>query len=916
MKRPARILLIVVGALFALLLLIVVLAPMLFGDRIAARVKTEINNSVNARVDWRSAGLGLFRDFPNLTLTLDDLTTVGVGKFEKDTLASIRHLHVSLDLFSAIRSALGSSSPVVVRAIALDRPRLSLIALEDGTANWDISKKPAGPKPEAEAAKPMAVSLRRFAIDSGNIAFDNRAAKLKASIQSLDQTLSGDFGAEQVAVETRAHADTVTVEFAGISYLDKVALDLTVDGAADMAKKTLKLEKGGVRLNELVLALTGSVASVGDRLNLDLAFSAPKTEFKDILSLVPAVYANDFRSVKTSGSFAVNGKVRGEYGDSIVPAFTVNAKVDNGTFRYPDLPLPARDIALDLQLTNPGGKADNTVVKLNRLHVVLGQNPVEARMVLRTPLSDPDVDASVKGRVDLADLRRTMKLQNVQQLSGSIAADAAVRTRLSWVDNGQFDRVHASGTVNVRDLAVKSEAFPRPLAIKETTLELGPRRAELKSFDGTVGSSDLRASGYLENFLGYALRDDDLRGSANVSSNKFNLDEWRSDEGELSIIPVPPHVDFSLDAKVRQVLYDKLTMNNARGRLRVKDQRVTLENFAFNTLGGEMAISGYYETTTPTKPTFDVALKMQKLDIPSAFEAFNTVRLLAPVAKYAKGTFSTELKLTGPLGKNMMPLYQALSGQGRISTSKLLVQDFPPFDKLAAATKLNFLENPTLVALRSQFAIRDGRLQIEPFTVGIAGTTMTVAGSNGLDQSLRYDLGLKVPRSLIGGEANQAISGLLSKAAGAGVNLGSAAEIPLGIQLGGTITNPTIKTDLANLPASAAQGATEAVKQAAEQKVNAEAQKLIGEAEKQATGIRAEAQSLADKVKKEGYQQADSLVAKSKDGLAKMAATAAADQLRKETDNKAAQIVREADQKANALVEQAKKQAGAPAAGP
>ena len=176
-------------------------------------------------------------------------------------------------------------------------------------------------------------------------------------------------------------------------------------------------------------------------------------------------------------------------------------------------------------------------MNLSRLHLVLGQNPIDASLVLRTPLSDPDVDARVKGRLDLADLRRTVKLEKVQELSGTIAADAAVRTRLSWVDSGKYDRVDARGTVDVRDLAVKSEALPRPLAIKEASLQLAPRRAELKSFTGTVGSSDLRASGYLENFLGYALRDDDLRGSASLSSNRFNLDEWRSDEGELERDP-------------------------------------------------------------------------------------------------------------------------------------------------------------------------------------------------------------------------------------------------------------------------------------------------------------------------------------------------------------------------------------------
>ncbi|HTG50631.1 MAG TPA: hypothetical protein VL915_09095, partial [Gemmatimonadales bacterium] len=84
--------LIIFGGVLALLLLLLILVPVLFGGRIAERVKTEANRSLNAKVDWRDAGLSLFGDFPNLTLGLDGLTVVGVGKFEGDTLAAIRRL--------------------------------------------------------------------------------------------------------------------------------------------------------------------------------------------------------------------------------------------------------------------------------------------------------------------------------------------------------------------------------------------------------------------------------------------------------------------------------------------------------------------------------------------------------------------------------------------------------------------------------------------------------------------------------------------------------------------------------------------------------------------------------------------------------------------------------------------------------
>src|SRR5215208_5797920 len=198
------------GALFALVLVLLLVLPLLFRDRIAERAKTAVNQNVNARVDWSDVGLSVFRHFPNLTLTLDDLTAVGVDRFQGDTLAAVRHLRVSLSLPSVLKNVMGGSGPVVVRTVELDQPRLRLIALEDGTANWDISRQ----SPVAgRQSKAMEVSLRRFEINDAAVAFDNHRAKLKATLSGYNQSLSGDFSRKQVDVQTRASADSVSVTF-------------------------------------------------------------------------------------------------------------------------------------------------------------------------------------------------------------------------------------------------------------------------------------------------------------------------------------------------------------------------------------------------------------------------------------------------------------------------------------------------------------------------------------------------------------------------------------------------------------------------------------------------------------------------------------------------------------------------------
>jgi hypothetical protein len=164
----------------------------------------------------------------------------------------------------------------------------------------------------------------------------------------------------------------------------------------------------------------------------------------------------------------------------------------------------------------------------------------------------------------------------------------------------------------------------------------------------------------------------------------------------------------------------------------------------------------------------------------------------------------------------------------------------------------------------------------------------------------------------MGGGANEAIAGLVSKAGAAGIDLSAAPEIALGLKVGGSVTSPSVTADVSSVASSVKQGAEKALREAATQKVDSAAGRLIAEAEQKAASIRQEAQALADKVKNEGYQQADSLTARAQNPIARLAAKPAADELRKQADGKAAEIITEANKRADGLVAEARRKTGQP----
>ena len=910
-----------------LILAVLAIAPSFLRGPVEARVKAAIGRKVAADVAWQDIGLSLFHDFPNLSLSLDRLSVTGIDRFRGDTLLAVPRFRLVLDLGSVLGSLRGSG-PIVVRAIQVERPAVRLLVLKDGTANWNIMRPDTT---STSAGRPLDLSLKQLRIQDGALTFDNRQSGLLASINGLQETLSGDFRSTRFTLRTETGTAAVSLRFAGVPYLNGVRVQLTANLDMDMAGKRYTLKQNEVRLNDLVLSTTGTIAGAPDGdYALDLTFKAPRADFKEILSLVPAIYARDFAGVQASGTMSVAGWVRGRYGPKTFPALALDAKVENGTFRYPDLPLPARDIALDLSVSNPGGTVDATVVNLRHFHVVLGRNPLDGSFAMRTPVSDPDVDARVAGRVDLADVARTIKLPNVDQLTGVIDANAAMHARMSDVDQKRYDRIAASGTVSAHGIVLRGKQLPHPVQVDEATLKLAPQHAELSSFRGKIGRSDLAATGFLDNVLGFALRDQELRGQAQVTSGYFDMNEWRSND-KMQVIPVPKNLDFALNATVGRLSYGQLDLRNARGALRVKDQRVTLDNFQLDMLGGSLALTGFYETTNLARPTFDLSLKAANMDVPGAFNTIQTIQAFAPVAKYAQGRASADLQLKGALGQDLMPVFSALSGLGSIQTAGLVLKSFPPMTKLADLLKVDQLRDPGFVDLKALVEIRDGKLMVKPFDVHVGKLTMNVSGANGIDQTLQYLLKLELPRAALGAEANRAVNALVAKTAQAGLNLQAADVVNLGVLLGGTVTNPLLSTNLRQATTSAVQQVGEAVQKQVTARVDtaalqakvraqAEASRIVSDAEQRAAAMKAQARALADTLHAQAQARADSLTNKPTNPLARAAARLAAERVLKQADTQAQAMVRAADARADSLVAVARARAatvtGAPVAGP
>ncbi|MFQ5448085.1 MAG: AsmA-like C-terminal region-containing protein, partial [Saprospiraceae bacterium] len=379
---------------------------------------------------------------------------------------------------------------------------------------------------------------------------------------------------------TTTAIDELTAKSGGISYLKKTKVGLEAGINIDMPNMKFTLRDNELSINDLLVKAAGWIAMPGDDVDMDLSFSAPQSDFKSLLSLIPNAYIEGYEDVKASGTFQLAGTAKGTYSSSSeeYPAFDIQLNVEDGNIKYPDLPLGISGINTQVAVHSPSSDLDKMLVGVSAFRLKIGGNPLEGYFKIKTPLSDPDVDTKLKGVLDLKAFARAFPMEDVQSLDGIIEADFVARSRMSVIDRGDYESVKMSGSASVKDLHYVADDLP-PVSISSMRIDIAPQKLEVPEFKMQLGKSDISGHASIGNVLAYFSPWATMRGDVTLRSDYFNADEWMTEE-QSSANATPTGVapeegegfdrfDFTFDGAVKSMDYDVYHLKHlaAKGHL-------------------------------------------------------------------------------------------------------------------------------------------------------------------------------------------------------------------------------------------------------------------------------------------------------------------------------------------------------------
>jgi hypothetical protein len=1024
--------------LLILLIIAVVLVPVLFKGELQDLAINEINKNINAKLTFDEVNVSLIKSFPDFSVCLENYEIQGIEEFEGIPLAKGKSICVDAHLWSV----LNKSTSIKVKSISLEEPNLNIVVSKNGNANYDITKPTQSGESTTES-NAYKLNLEKYEIENGSFSYIDKASGLYMHAESIDHDGIGNFTSSIFDLITKTEANNVIFSSGGINYLSRARMKLDAIFNIDLDQSKYTLKENDLLLNALKMKADGFVQTKDSDIKMDLVFSTPTNSLKELISLVPGAYTKDYNNVEASGAVSFKGFAKGTYnGDKeLYPEFAFDINVKDGKLKYPDLPLGLSAINSDILVKSPSSNFDDMVLNIKEINLKIGDEPFEGRLLLKTPLSDPDIDTKMKGIINLAQFAKAFPMEGVDKISGIIDTDFEIKTKMSTLDKAAYADANMKGKFAISNMNYDAKGYP-PILINQMQVDFIPQFLKVNQFDAQLGKSDIKASGKIDNFLAWFSPEKTMKGNMVIRSSFFDADEWMtdtnettnnlntetkesetetevfdrfdftldtkvdkikyasydlrnnimkghftpnaisldnfqteigksdfkgrgklsnvfgylfnnevldgaislnsdfidanqfmtetSDEGqakamankdEIEPFKVPENIDIDLTADIGKLLYTDIDARKVKGLIEIKDEAMKMNKVNMKTLGGNMNISGLYNSKDTDEPKFELVYSVDRLNFRETFEKFNTFQILMPIAKFLDGDFSTDMSFNGLLGKDMLPNLNTLNAEGFIQTFNAILNNFEPLTNVGEKLNLKWLKKINIDDSKNWFSIKDGKVVLEDTKHKIKNIEMLVGGTHGFESDMAYTMKAKIPKELMGNNAvtqaaNKGLDFLNKEASKIGVNIANGDFVNVLIDITGTMKSPKIKITptgtegqtVKDIAKNVVNQVKETVKDTVtkvvtkvvddtKEKLAAEKAKLEAEADakikkiketarKQVDRARSEAKKRADQAKALAYSQADKLVEKaSGNPFKKLAAQEGAKIAKKKADD-------------------------------
>lgn len=838
-RRGRRWLIWTVGVVVVVLVGVVGALKIMFPpEKLRELVVPRLEERVGRQVELDAVRLKLF---PRLAVRLEGLSVANPPEFNPEPTMELAAVELHVRFWPLLRKQME------LRQVRLLGPVFRYQVLEDGTSNFEglgpaaSSEEEAPGEPTAqpdavteswearEDMQPSGAEGAAFAIEDllvrdGRVFYTDGRSGRGASL-SLAGRLSAVPEAEareRIRSEGKLELGSIQVLVPNVG-ADSFPLpdtEVEYEAMADLYGDSLELVRIATKVAGVPVAGSGTVYGLrGDR-SIEVTMESGEFDIADFLIDLPETLQP--KDIEAAGRAQLLVRVSGPIGYGSVPE--LDGVLDVREVR-------AAHVQHGRLLTDGAGQAtfDANSMSLPSFTGELLGRPFEFQLAARD-LRNPVVDGRFMGNFDLA--RLASLREDPPQVEG--LADVDVRFMGPAKEPGALELV---GPIDLSLVHYQSPSLAVPANMDTVRIQLTGTGVVAEEVSIELGDSDLTLSFTSDSLLQVLLsRDTAARPLVEFTARSRRLD-WSElkadtttvgygqlvaarlagrsldgrDPGEIGRerYPVPelPPVTARGRVQIGEFLNQPTRAENVSFNVALQDGILTVEELDGQVFGGRLTGGLSFDLSQGDPPfplTYDLAL--------TAAEAGSVVSSWTRLGSVLSGVVDFKITGTTPIEEGMLPAAEAIAAGGNATFSEGRFGNFGITGALAERFKVASDELSTFKQLGGAFRIENGAFVLDEWEYSADEWRAGITGSAGLGGTLDLRLATEMPPSMLD-QASLLPGG--SVLGGLVLELPEDEQLPVIVQVGGTVSDPAIGID------------TEALQQALEESLEGASKDLL-----------------------------------------------------------------------------------------
>ena len=475
MVRIRKILLVVVSVLVGIFFILPLIGvgilkwAVLPPEKLTPLVVEKTNEFIEAHLECERVELTYFETYPYLGVKLTNGRLI--SHQAEDSIEHQEDLMIPSDSLLSFKKAIVVFNPtdylfsgkVTIPRVIMDSIRFYGYVNEEGKANWEIYQSEMDSVDESSSSPLPKIDLQQVYITNGHFVYDDRQQDLYTAIDGFFLHIDGLLTQRGNKLDVETGSSSIVFRSPSYSLANKLALRfkgrlLLADGL-----RRIGLRDAELLVNNLPFTADGFMvpATEDNPSRIDMTFGLKVSDMNDLLHFIPDEYFKDRDKTLAEGRIILEGDIRGELGDSIVPTVNLCCKIEDGSYHVKGIEQGIDTLRMDMDLHLNGAYPDSSYVSLEELTLIGLNTSLTMSGEVRDIWRNPTIRAEMKGQVDFTRLAKEFLNPDTLLLEGTMMADLSTVFKVDDIVNSRFAKVKSSGNLTVD----RFKAFSKPLGV-------------------------------------------------------------------------------------------------------------------------------------------------------------------------------------------------------------------------------------------------------------------------------------------------------------------------------------------------------------------------------------------------------------------------------------------------------------------